>query len=44
MLRVFAAVEHHEILSDGQPLKTVHPALDDLQKEVLRLLGVPTSR
>jgi transposase len=44
ILRVFAGVERHQILSRGEPLKTVHPALNDLQTDVLRLLGVPISR
>ena len=44
MLRLFAPLQRTEILSDGESIKTVHPTLSDLQKETLRLLGVPASR
>jgi len=37
-------VQRHEILAGDTPIKTIHPDLTDLQKEVLRLLGVPASR
>jgi transposase len=41
VLRLFAPLERHEILSDDTPVKAVPPRLTDLQKQVLRLLGVP---
>lgn len=44
VLRLFAPLQRHEILSDGEAVKTVHPELTDTQKEVLRLLGVSVSR
>lgn len=44
ILRLFALVQRHEVLSHGQPIKSVEPVLSDVQQDVLRLLGVPTSR
>ena len=44
ILRLFAPVQRHQILSDGRPIKTIHPTLTSVQKEVLRLLDVPASR
>jgi transposase len=44
ILRLFAFVQHHQVLSDGQPIKSIEPTLSDVQKDVLRLLGVPASR
>lgn len=44
ILRLFAPVQRHRLLSDGRPIKTIHPTLTDTQREVLRLLDVPVSR
>ncbi len=41
VLRKFAPLERHEILSGAKAVRTIHPVLTSLQKEVLRLLGVP---
>lgn len=40
VLRLFAPLERHDILSDGVPVKAIPPSLTDLQKQVLGLLGV----
>jgi len=44
LLRLFGPLQRHEILSGDASIKTIHPDLSDLQKEVLRLLGVPANR
>jgi transposase len=43
VFRLFNHVHRHDILSDAEPVKTIHPELTSLQKEVLRLLAVPIS-
>ena len=43
VLRLFSHVERHELRSDGASVKTIHPDLTSLQKEVLRLIDVPIS-
>jgi transposase len=43
VMRLFAPLERHVILADGVPVKTVPPKLSPLQKQVLKLLGVPGS-
>ena len=44
VLRLFGPLQRIEILSNGESIKTIHPTLSDLQKETLRLLGIPASR
>ena len=41
IFRLFDSLEHHVILADDVPVKTIAPDLTDLQREVLELLGVP---
>jgi transposase len=41
ILRLFSLPERHTILRGGEVLEMCEPELTDLQKEVLRLLGVP---
>ncbi len=41
ILRLFSLVERHSVLAGDQVLQVVEPALTPLQKQVLRLLGIP---
>lgn len=41
ILRLFSLAERHTLLSGGQVIQLFHPDLTDLQRQVLRLLGVP---
>lgn len=43
VFRLFAHLEHHVVRVDGLDAQEFPPALSDLQKQVLRLLGVPLS-
>jgi hypothetical protein len=39
----FAAVQRHQLTSQGQDLQTFDPQLTELQRQLLDLLGVPAS-
>jgi transposase len=43
ILRLFSLVQRHSLQQEGQIIHTFNPELTDLQREVLRLLGVPAS-
>ena len=44
ILEIFSGVARHELTApDGQVLRTFHPELTDLQRQVLDLLDIPTS-
>jgi transposase len=44
ILEIFTGVARHELTTpDGQVLRTFHPELTDLQRQVLDLLDIPTS-
>jgi transposase len=44
ILEIFTGVARHELTApDGQVLRTFHPELTDLQRQVLDLLDIPTS-
>lgn len=44
ILQIFTGVARHELTApDGQVLRTFHPELTDLQRQVLDLLDIPTS-
>ncbi|MFQ5671420.1 MAG: transposase, partial [Acidobacteriota bacterium] len=41
LLRLFSLTERHILLRGGKVVQLFHPALTDLQKRVLGLLGIP---
>jgi transposase len=41
ILRLFSLAERHTLLSEGHVVQVFYPALTDLQRQVLSLLGVP---
>lgn len=41
ILRLFSLAERHTLLSDGHTVQVFNPALTELQRQVLTLLGVP---
>jgi transposase len=41
IFRLFAHLERHVIRAEGEPVQQIPPVLTDIQKRVLRLLGVP---
>ena len=43
LFRLFGQLERHVILSGGKPVKTIPPTLTPLQRQVLRLLGIPAN-
>ena len=44
ILEIFSGVARHELTdTDGIVLRTFHPELTDLQRQVLDLLDIPTS-
>jgi transposase len=43
ILRLFSLVQRHSLQQEGQTIHTFNPELTNLQREVLRLLGVPAS-
>jgi len=44
ILEIFTGVARHELTTpDGTALRTFHPELTDLQRQVLNLLDIPTS-
>jgi transposase len=43
VLRLFGLAERHVVLRRGQVLGVCEPELTDLQKEILRLLAIPTT-
>jgi transposase len=44
ILEIFTGVAHHELTApDGQVLRTFHPELTELQRQVLDLLDIPAS-
>jgi hypothetical protein len=44
ILEIFTGVARHELTApDGTVLRTFHPELTDLQRQVLDLLDIPTS-
>lgn len=44
ILEIFTGVARHELSTpDGTVLRTFHPELTDLQRQVLDLLDIPTS-
>jgi len=43
ILRLFSLVQRHSLQQEGMTIHTFNPELTDLQREVLRLLGVPAS-
>jgi len=44
ILRLFSLCQRHTLLAQGEPIKLFEPEMTDLQRDVLRLLGVPVSR
>ena len=40
ILRLFALVQHHRLIKDGQPVQRFEAQLSDLQRQTLKLLGV----
>jgi transposase len=43
ILEIFADLTRHELYRDGQHIQTFEPKINPLQRQVLDLLGVPTS-
>jgi len=43
VLRLFSSTERHELYRGGRRLQVFDPKLSELQREVLRLLGVPVT-
>ena len=40
ILRLFTLVQHHRLVKGGQPVQRFEAELSDLQRQVLKLLGV----
>ena len=43
ILEIFADLARHELYHDGHHIQTFQPEINPLQRQVLDLLGVPTS-
>jgi len=43
LFRLFSLTQHHLLLEDGHEVHVFHPELTELQRQVLKLLHVPTS-
>ena len=43
VLEAFTGVTRHHLLADGRHVKTFHPELSDLQRQILDLLNIPSS-
>jgi transposase len=43
LLRLFSLAERHQLMQHGRTVQLFHPSLTDLQRQVLVLLGVPST-
>ena len=43
LLRLFSLAERHQLMQHGRTVQLFHPSLTDLQRQVLALLGVPST-